>query len=375
MKIQRTLQIALILCFCAMLALPLACADFVGGRVSNTENRMLARFPDPQDGTMQFYKGIEPWINDNIGFRDAASQLMTRLDYELFRRSAKSTNLIGKEDWIYYYTDAILQDFIGGNAYSQEVMQSFTTHMQELKELLAQRGCETLFVLVPDKKSVYPENYPAGIHRVVQPSRMNALADALYEQGVEVLNLQPVLEKAKPQGFVYSQRLDDAHWNNLGAFVGYRAICERLQPLGARPGTDWTITPYEATGLFNMAVPLTEVNYSINCNASSAVVDASSELDMISDLQYNGDAATYRRRYRNTDESLPKLLFIGDSYMQSSYSFYPVSFSEVTYLHYSDAPHFLRVVDEFAPDIVIFESAERMLDYWLDTLAGCAKEQ
>lgn len=375
MKKQRTLRVMFILCFCAMLALPLAFADFTGGKDSTVENRVLAEAPTLQNGLNAFHHGVEPWLNDNIGFRDAASRIVTKLDYALFRRSAKSNNMIGKEDWIYYYNDDILADFIGGNAFTPEQTDAIANDMRRITERLAARGCETLFVLVPDKKSVYPEYYPAGIHRVAESSRLTQLGERLTERGLNVLDLQPALEKGKELGFVYSQRLDDAHWNALGAYVGYQAIVEQLQAAGARRLDKWTITPYEAQGSFNASVPLSETNYIVKSGAEADIQDAASELASMLQLLYNNDAATYQRRYRNTDARLPKLLFVGDSYMQSSYPYYPQSFSETTYLHFSDAACFWRVFEQFTPDVVVFESAERMLDFWQDVLAKCAKEQ
>lgn len=374
---KRVLQIALIICFCVILVLPLVFTDYAGGGVSDVENRTLAAFPTYGGSVGGFRMGLERWLDDNVGFRDVASRAVTAFDYYLFRSSAKSNDIIGKEDWVFYYTDEILVDFIGGNDFSDEETQSFISTMWSLTDALRIRGCETLFVLTPDKKSVYPEYYPPGIHRITEKSRMTRLYEALSAQGLNVLNLQPVLEKGKEQGIVYSQRLDDAHWNALGAFVGYQAICQRLEELGVklRRHTDWTITPYESRGLFNATVPISETNYAIQSEGASEVSDVSRELDSISGLLYNNDAAVYKRRYVNVDSTLPKMLFVGDSYMQSCYPYYPLSFAEVTYLHFSDISCFWQVVERFAPDVVVFESAERMLRFWYDALAECAKEQ
>ncbi|MEG0493236.1 MAG: hypothetical protein RR696_08525 [Clostridia bacterium] len=375
MKIQQGIKWTLIICFIAILLFPMVLADFSGGKISASENRILATPPTYAGDLKAFNTGMESWLNDNVGFRDAARKAVTYLEYHLFQNSAKSSDLLGKENWIYYYTQDILDDFTGAQSFSQNERQTFTDAMQTITRELSARGCETLFVIAPDKKSVYPEFYPNGIHRIAEKSRMTLLCEELAHQGVNILNLQPAMEQSKAAGTLYSPRIDDAHWNALGAFVGYQATCERLKELSPRmlALSDCTIASYEKKGLFNGTVPISEYDYEIHTGFENSFTDTSFELGTLQKLLYNQDASTYQKRFTSETHTLPKLLYVGDSYMQRGMWFYPQSFSEVTYLHFSDMAEFWTVQETFLPDVVVFESAERMLTFWQAQLVTCVQ--
>jgi hypothetical protein len=91
-----------------------------------------------------------------------------------------------------------------------------------------------LFLVAPDKATVYPEEAPARYSRVA-PTRMDQLFAALRERTqVELLDLRPVLAEAKRARSIELYYPLGTHWNGLGAAAAYAAIVDWI---GARfPG-------------------------------------------------------------------------------------------------------------------------------------------
>src|SRR5690606_16600111 len=92
------------------------------------------------------------------------------------------------------------------------------------------KGVSFYLALIPDKKTVYPENYPDTILQDGNISKMDMITDYLNDKtDVKVINMTSALIKAKEDAVVYSPRVDNAHWNNYGAMIGYRELISEIQ--------------------------------------------------------------------------------------------------------------------------------------------------
>lgn len=379
MKTERKLNFIIVILFIAAITLPLIFADFQGGKISTAENRYLATFPKiVENGELVFRPSeFDNWINDNIGGRSLATKINTIANYKLFNLSAKETDMIGKENWIYYYTQNILDDFTGSNLLSEKSLATIADNINVIGEYLAEKDITLLMVVAPDKKTVYPEYYPNGIKPSKGLRRLQQLEQYVNANSViPFYSLENVLMANKSLGYLYSQRIDDAHWNYLGGYVGYMDIISKLNGMGVSvscvPLSESTISIEEYHSVFNDAVPISEPWYTITNEKSSTVHLNREHLDQFPFMTYNKDSDNYKRYYTNDDASLPSLLFIGDSYSQKLFEFIPQSFSRVMFAHSADLAMLPRILDIESFDIVIIESAERMLDYEFTLLESCA---
>ena len=87
-------------------------------------------------------------------------------------------------------------------------------------------GGRFVFVVAPNKHTVYPEQLPAGLGRSDTSTRLDQLAAALHERGEPFVDLRPVLMELKQSRRAY-QRLG-THCNDVGAHAAYLAIGRRL---------------------------------------------------------------------------------------------------------------------------------------------------
>lgn len=356
---------ALIVAFVLMIALPILFADFEGGKVSMAENRVLATFPDltsPVEGGRKV--ALENWINDNIGGRALASWVDTQLQWNLFRTSAKSDTIVGKDDWLFYYQDFIGDSYRHTDLLSEETLQQFTYDASVVTDYVIAQGATPLLVMLPDKKTIYPDKYPDGLVAQNGPSRTDALY--AYMQQNTRLNAMWIcgaLMEARNLGVVYSPRIDNAHWNNLGAFIGYQEICAALQGyspnLRYRTLAECAVETYDTDRLFNGAVLIAEEDYSITTGAEDTWTSDLSYMDRFPYLTYADDPADWKLRSVNEDSSLPSILFVGDSYIRLLQPYLSQSFSEFTFLHLVDMQYLPELMEDLQPDIVVIEWVER----------------
>lgn len=378
MKTTKVLNGFIVLLFIMAISLPLLSADFEGGKVSVAENRYLATFPEViKDGKIVFRpSAFDRWINDNVGGRALATKLNTIACFRIFRLSAKSDTLLGKDEWMFYYTQDILDDFTGDNLLSEEQLNSITDDFQAVQHYFAERNIPLLIAIAPDKKTIYPEQYPSGIKATNSLRRTQQIIHHLTENGgLTIYSMEDDLVANKNLGTIYSPRVDNAHWNYLGGYIGYESIIKMLSALGMNvsciPLEDCEITTSEYQTIFNETLPISETWYTITNKRSSTIHLQREHMDSFPFLTFNKDPDNYKRYYVNDNQTLPSLLFIGDSYSQKLFEFIPQSFSRVMFIHTADLPNIPQILDIESFDAVVIEFAERMFDYERAEMEAC----
>jgi len=230
------------LLFLLLIFLPLADMIFrIGRPVPIRENRKLAakpRFTLRQP--WGFLKNYEAYFNDHFGFRTRLLLAHNRLVYGLFRVSATEKVIIGRQGWLFL---SRMADFTNEVDYYRAIkpfslgeLAAFKKVLEERRDWLAERGIRYLFMLAPNKSTIYPEFMPAYLNKVHPRSRMDQLVDYLARHSdLRILDLRPALLKEKQSARIYHKT--DSHWNDLGGYFVYREMMRRLGEYfpGVRP--------------------------------------------------------------------------------------------------------------------------------------------
>ena len=365
MKNRRLCNLFLVGFFIAAILMPLLFVNTTSGRISIAENRVLAAFPALFDAgaNHQFIKQFEKWFNDNLGFRDDFVILNTKLQYYIFGRLTKTDTLIGKEQWTFYVNPDVIRDFQHLNVTDLRTIEQWRTALPRLDQYLKEKSIPFVMMLLPDKKTVYPEYYPPTIHQIGKTSRSDLLSNSLAANTtIDFLYLKDALLAAKQRTEVYSPRVDNAHWNSYGAFVGYRELIARVQKYHPNVrGLSWddvAVNRYHREIKVYNAIPLAEMEYSVRSKRPLQAVQVPGALD-----QLKLNQADQCFKYVHPDKTLPKVLIFGDSYFYGQLiPFLAESFAEMNFIHISNMGRFAALVDLIKPDIVVFEVVERMLD-------------
>jgi hypothetical protein len=213
----------------SVLYLPLFGSIF-GWDFSNNleEKRVLTRCPVPgTDPIKSIPEKFEAFYKDHFGFRNGLIQGHNWLKYRLCKGASYGKVLFGKEDWLFLTKSQIITNFLGQIPLTSEELASWKNTLEYRQQFLAEQGIRYLFVIVPNKITIYPEMLPDHIRRFKGRTRMDQLVDYLRDNcDVEFLDLREVLSKAKEGGLIYYPQ--DSHWTDRGAFIGYYEICHYL---------------------------------------------------------------------------------------------------------------------------------------------------
>ena len=233
----RAWSLALATLFAILIGVPMVGHLFVTEEdiayLEKTEKRKAA--PAPQwDGTLagltRLPEEFGDYYQDRIGFRTALIRLHARLTFRLFGNSPSDRVIIGKEGWLYYGPAYARRYYRNGDPFTQQELLTWQRALEGRRDWLAQHDIPYLFVLAPNKQSIYPEYFPARINRVNPDSRRTQLMSHMAQHSdVPVLDLTPILRAAKGETLLYWK--NNTHWNPRGAYEGYRGIMASLSPL------------------------------------------------------------------------------------------------------------------------------------------------
>jgi len=376
---MRVFNVCFTVVFMGMLTLPLVFVDLSSDRVSVGENRMLAAPPDLTDIISHpgvFIKDFDAWFKDSTGFRERLIKLYNVIDKNKWLNSdirytdGKYVFLVGERGHHYFaHVDGFLiPKFQGKQFLSDEQLANMAVKLQEVKAYLDKKGIPLVVMLCTDKESVYPEFYPKSIKRGLEPIQLDKITK--YLQGntsVDVFNIRQALLAEKnnyPLYYVVDDRSfasDFGHYTQLGAFFAYRELMKHINIY-----FPW-IVPYELSDLNidydGKGIP----RVSFKTGITYKRLDSSFFDDVEVDRSIWGNDA-----YENTNQSLPVILFLRDSYAAEEYigKYFAQHFGKAIFIHFCNKNNLDEYIVRYKPDIVVFESAEFQLPWFANCVVG-----
>ena len=254
--------------------------------------------------------------------------------------SIESTQvLLGKEDWLFYKTtddgDPI-SDYQGGNHYSDEKMASIASKLESYTQIMNGYGADFYVMSIPNKSNVYSEYMPDSVERYDTVTKTDAFMDYLTNQtSIKVINTKADLLSAKDKYQVYYST--DTHFNDIGAYVASQTVLQSIT---------------------NQKQDLNTVKFNVvNEHYSGDLASLCEMQDVFNDdIQYSLDSSTID----TSKKSDKKLLIIGDSFADVIQPVLSQYFAEVNTVGVWSFD--MSMVSSYAPDIVIWECAERYTD-------------
>ncbi|KQO15374.1 alginate O-acetyltransferase AlgX-related protein [Paenibacillus sp. Leaf72] len=374
MKAYKVFNILMAVFFVLAISLPLVAVNKSSGKISTAENRVLASFPAFTNGdggiNTQFIKEFEEWFNDNLGFRDKFVTANTVIQYNLFGMLTKKDTMIGSDNWLYYVTPEIIKDYQHLNLPSEQQLSQWGNSLEQINNYLNMEGIPFISMLNLDKKTIYPENYPKTILKVGDFSRSDLVEEYLTNKtNVDFFTPRDALLHAKNKATVYSPSYDNGHWNSYGAFIGYLELMKKVQTylpdIKVLSWNDFKITTYEREVKIYNAVSFSEKDYSFSLKRDSSAFQTH---DIIDKLNLSNSYMSVS--YQNTNDNLPKILVLGDSYLYEFMTPYLAeSFSELTFVYTDNMDRIKSLVEILKPDIVIYENVERSFEKTMNILS------
>ena len=218
----------LVLTFLASLALPgiLAMLPIESANRFINENRRLSPFPDinmAAKAIEQFPRGFERYFDDHFQLRDYLILGYNWIKIRIWKRSSNQKVITGGDGWLFLAGDRVLEDFLSMNLFSIEQLEARRKLLEGKRNWLAKRGIRYLFVVPPNKQSIYSEFMPKAYRRLQGQSRLDQLLAYMQKHSdVNILDLRQALREAKSDHQVFFRR--DTHWNQLGGLIASREI-------------------------------------------------------------------------------------------------------------------------------------------------------
>jgi hypothetical protein len=370
-KIKNLADKSLITLFVITLFMPLIITILKSGFKSEEtmlfpELRSPNKFPNLsliKSHPQAFLKGIELYYNDHFGFRNTLIQAYSITKVLGMGESPSPKVIVGKKGWLFLRTDGGFNEldyYRSISPFTPEQLADWKRTLEQKNNLLASQGIRYIFVIAPNKTTIYPEFLPESINRVRQESRLDQLVAYLRaNSNVIILDLRDSLLAAKSKNLIYARR--DTHWNDLGAFVAYQEIIKRLAiwypNLKALPRSDFELNvSYDDSDLINM-VGLTDI---LKDEILELIPRNPRLANRIDGEIYKPDVPKFQQPFATElqDSSLPRVVMFRDSFTSALSPFLSEHFKRILYL-WQDFD--LEVVKKERPDIVIEEMVERRL--------------
>ncbi|MBX7157703.1 MAG: hypothetical protein K1X66_04875 [Verrucomicrobiae bacterium] len=322
--------------------------------LSAKENRNLTPPPEwkwKKKALQKFPLAWEAYYKDYFGWRNSLLWGHNWLLVGGLKQSTSEDIVIGEKGWLYTANDDTLLDYQGLLTLSQEELEFFRQTLEERRDWLKKRNCRFLFIITPDKQSIYPEYLPKYLQNRKEETRADQLIKYLKKNSdLEIIDSRLFLKQAKGLGTLFY--LTDTHWNKLGAWVIYQQIANFLRKnFPALPPTD--LKQFKIENL-----PFSG-DLSLVLGMSHYFIEKAPQLTPVTSFRAIEIPNPAFRVTKIDDPTLPKALVHRDSFFNALIPFTSELFQTATYIW--DYKLNTKIVEKEKPDIVILEMVERMI--------------
>lgn len=356
---RRSWQAAFLAAALLLLALPgLMTLLKPSASSGDSERRQLADWPAaPTDWrTLRAWPGAaEGWFKDHLGWRPRLLSLAA--DLRLGLREPGPTNVVfGRDDWLFLRGSARLRLALGslpaGGAVPDAVLPLFTQWIAVIRAA----GASPLILIVPDKETLQAALLPWWARRFDSEPQLDRLLAALRSEVCDcVLDLRAALRAGDGSRALYWPR--DTHWTPYGAYLGYRALTERLGP--AWPGLTTVEDAAVAWGPASRDQDLWRL-LGFTTPLRLTLPDQPAPASPRALVEAEGGEETLLRSHR-PDLAGPRLLVIGDSFRHALTPWLAESVGTLASSHLPRPGALARLLAAYPSDLVVIVLVERNL--------------
>jgi alginate O-acetyltransferase complex protein AlgJ len=341
--------------------------------VAVSEKRKLAAFPEisfKAQSIRDFPAAFETYFNDHFGGRQTLIRWHHYIKAMWLKSSPVKKVMMGKDGWLFYTENKMLESFRGANPFTGPELMAYKRALEKRQNVLARQGIRYLFVIAPNKQSIYPEYLPDRITRVGRQSRLDQLLGFLNQYStVEFLDLREPLRSRKKDGLLYLTK--DTHWNQQGAFIAYQDIIKRLNRWfpALKPLSDEDVQVEvkisvrgDLAGMLSLRDELPENAPFVGVKKKMAGPD--NEINKYLKAFDGRYSIKYHRPFaRRNEKGTHRVVVFRDSFFTDIIPFLSESFGQAVYFYepFNYDLFFQLALKKFKPDVVIEEIIARNL--------------
>ena len=331
----------------------------------NNENRALKEMPAFSVFDISSYPSeFEAFFEDNLPFKNSLVLVNSYINYKVFKTSNSPNVIVGRDGWLFYkgaqnFGENPVADYQGSNLYTDAELEIIAENMQAAKEALESRGIKFALLLIPNKERVYDKYRPASYGEAARNNRMEQVADYLVRNtDIRVVNITEELKEyaeSLGNGRIYYKY--DTHWNHTGAYIA-------AQIMGRELGFELP----DISSLTENLVDAPSMDLAVQLSMQSVLNEG--KIAVYEGFTYRNIKSTtneavteFNFRDISADAGGEKLLILGDSFSGTLGRYMSAGYEE-TYAIFNNN-YTAKILDEYKPDVVVFETVERFIDKML----------
>lgn len=367
-KIIKYLFVSL---FLATISLPVFFNLFDSGNSQeNSENRAKAKMPEFEyrysgygnqklQNLKNFYYSViefkdqyNEYFIDNFRWRNYYIKMYLFIKTSIVHSNPFPEKVVnGMDGWLFLgdFETKVLKFCKGIINFSESDIATIDRNLSDNKNWFLQKGIRYYIALVPDKNSFYGEYLP--IKQSVKKTKFQQLK-LLCANKYNLVDLSEEFEAYKKRG-VRLYHKTDTHWNDYGAFLGFKTLIQRLSADHLKL-QEPNIQDFSIDTTIDMRMDLTNMLYTTK---EEKVI----KFKYLSETgkKSNNILRDNERRYLNPMKQF-KVLVFGDSYSFYLDKYFKETFGEVVLISPSGLNR--DIIEKEQPDIVIHEMVERNID-------------
>lgn len=363
---RRVLHGLLVVAFIGIVFTP-PIASLLGtdGADPKAENRTLAAFPQVSaswQDIVNYLPGLDAWFSDHFAFRSTLVKWYGLSRYLWLGVSPSSSVVLGPRGWLFFADDGGLQDFTNAAPLSEREIQTWRDVVVRAQRWCRARGIAYAFTVLPDKGSIYPELFPQTARRITRLSRMDQVMTAITDTGAAI-DVRQALMDEKRNVRVFQKT--DTHWNQRGAYIGYRTIINALRlqvpaipppkPLSDFDASTRQTEGMDLAGMMGLKRVLSEDDLRLTPKGGRHYVVIEPKSNIV-------EAGERRIVTAIPGSTLPRAVVFRDSFMSAMAPYFSEHFSRVVYLWRNDFA--ANEIELEKPDVVLQEIVSRHLQWF-----------
>lgn len=365
-------KILFCLFFFVILFLPLMLLPISGrDTIEYNESRNLSKMPYVTlffTHPKSFNSYLNDFLSDHLFFRTFAIKIHNYLYVKIYNASPNGKILIGKNNWLYSSSDNAFDDFTGKSTYSEKDLKKIKNNLENKKKWSEDNGINFLFVVTPNKETIYPEALPNNIHRSSNPTKFDQVLNYLKKDNskISLIDLRKTLTRNKNNRLLFQKT--DSHWNYYGAYFAYLEIINNLESIYPDM-TSYNINDFTFENKRNSG-DLAKMLFLDNIYSENTPTINLGKSLLKNKIKYYYKNPFFLTTYKE-NENLPKIIVLTDSFGIYFIPFLSNHFRQAIYsLSYLDNKTDVfneqkEMILKEKPDILIYQITERALDVLL----------
>lgn len=359
MNFSHLIKSVFIVIFLTLLSAPLICGSFFFDTTKTPVERniplVLSTFS--KDSIANNIRLLTNYYNQRFGLRAYLIYGYNNLLAHLFHVSANPKIVMGQKGWLYYDGDNHVIDryYRGQRPFTERELIALTHFFQKRNTWLKKQGILYYLVITPNKETIYPDYLPRQMQNRIQQTPVEQfIRYARQHSDLPIIYLRDALftEKKTHSKLYYKT---DSHWNDLGAYFGYRELMKQLA-INSLPLTNFHFKKsIQEEG--DLKLLLNFISHSKDNNITLIPDDRCQKIS----LSENQEKPSFMQPYAiSCPDKTRSVMVFHDSFFKKMVPYFATHFKKSSYFWQIDLDK--EKIQKEKPAMVIQEMVERFLD-------------